>query len=434
MPKPQVRTLSVDRHDMHARLARRTAVAAMVVWAGIVAASAAALLAAANQGEGLRIVVLEGEDSVNIIGQGTAVPTVVEVRDRKDLPVSGASVVFLLGEGGTATLNAGLSQVAVATNALGQAAVTVNPLASGAVQLQVSAAFQGQTATAAIVQTNVATAAAAGGATGGAAGTAGAGGGTGGATGAAAGGGAGGGLGTGGVVGVVAGSVGAAVAGVAVARDAAPAPPVAALRITPNGLGMAGLTEYRLDASGSSDPNQDALTYEWHFGDGVRGSGVTSMHVYGAPGMYDVGLVVSDGSAQATASGTVEVGRDLNGRFLETHSHTDECGTWSITRTLDLTQQGSTLAGRMDHFGTMSRTDRCAPHHFYFSVTGNITGPLTSFARARSSSSFAILTILTAPPCVPSRRGEASYRAARQVSTCTAASIDANDLCTAQCG
>ena len=100
-------------------------------------------VATAWQGSDLRIVVLEGEDNVNIIGQGTAVPTVVEVRDRNDLPVAGASVLFLLGEGGTATLNAGLSQVAVTTNALGQAAVTVNPLASGAVQLQVSAAFQG---------------------------------------------------------------------------------------------------------------------------------------------------------------------------------------------------------------------------------------------------------------------------------------------------
>ena len=216
--------------------------------------------AAAWQGSDLRIVVLEGEDSVNIIGQGTAVPTVVELRDRNDLPVSGASVLFLLGEGGAATLNAGLSQVAVTTNALGQAAVTVNPLASGAVQLQVSAAFQGQTATAAIVQTNVATAAATGGAAGGAAGTAGAGGGTGGgaggATGAAAGGGAGGGLGTGGVVGIVAGSVGAAAAGVTVVRDAAPAPPVAVLRVTPHGVGMAGLTEYRFDGSGSSDPTR----------------------------------------------------------------------------------------------------------------------------------------------------------------------------------
>ena len=86
----------------------------------------AAAVSAAAQDAGLRIVVLEGEDSVNIIEQGTAVPTLVEVRDRNDLPVAGASVLFLLGEGGTATLNAGLQQVALTTNALGQAAVTVN--------------------------------------------------------------------------------------------------------------------------------------------------------------------------------------------------------------------------------------------------------------------------------------------------------------------
>ena len=151
---------------------------------------------AATQVEELRIVVLDGEDSVNIIGQGTAVPTLVEVRDRNDLSVGGASVVFLLGDGGTATLNAGLQQVAATTNALGQATVTVNPIASGAVELSINATFQGQTATAAIVQTNFATAAEA------AAAGAGASGGTGG-SGAAGGAGAagGGGLGAGAVAG-----------------------------------------------------------------------------------------------------------------------------------------------------------------------------------------------------------------------------------------
>ncbi len=174
----------------------------------------------AVQPEGLRIVVIEGEDSVNIIGQGTAVATVVEVRDRNDLPVSGASVVFLLGEGGTATLNAGLSQVTLTTNALGQAAVTVNPVASGAVQLSVNATFQGQAAATTIVQTNAASAAAAAGAGGGAAG------GTGGAAGA--------GLGTGAIVGIVGGAVGAglgvrqAVAG----GDSSPSIPPSAPRLT----------------------------------------------------------------------------------------------------------------------------------------------------------------------------------------------------------
>ena len=102
---------------------------------------------------------LEGGNSVNVIEQDTAVPTLlVEVRDRDDMPVAGASVRFVLGEGDAATLNAGLSQVALTTNALGQAAVVVNPIAAGAVELSVSAAFGGETATAAIVQANFATA------------------------------------------------------------------------------------------------------------------------------------------------------------------------------------------------------------------------------------------------------------------------------------
>ena len=196
---------------------------------GVVACALCALLAApalvesaAGQDADLRIVVLEGEDSVNIIAQGTAVPALVEVRDRNDLPVSGASVLFLLGEGGTATLNAGLQQVVLTTNALGQAAVSVNPIATGAVQLTVNATFQGQTATAALVQTNFATvaeAAAAGvGTTGGAGG--------GGAGGSAAGGGTGGGgLGTGAMVGIAGAAAGVGVAVAATGDDSSPPVP-----------------------------------------------------------------------------------------------------------------------------------------------------------------------------------------------------------------
>ena len=180
--------------------------------AGLLALS---IVHAAQDLDGLQIVVLDGEDNVNIIAQGTAVPTLVEVRDRNNLPVAGASVVFLLeGAGATATLNAGLSQVALTTNALGQAAVTVNPLASGAVNLTVNATFQGQAATATIVQTNFATAAQAAAAGAGTTGGTGGGGGTSAAGGA--GGGAGGGFGTGAIIGIVGAGVGAAV-GVAVA-------------------------------------------------------------------------------------------------------------------------------------------------------------------------------------------------------------------------
>jgi hypothetical protein len=177
------------------------------------------LIASAPQGQPapLRVVVIEGEDAVNIIQQKTAVRPVVEVRDRNNLPVSGALVTFSI-EGGKAASFGGASTLTVATNAAGQAAVTgLTPSAAGAFQIQVSAAFQGQVATATIAQTNVMTAAqaaAAGAASSGSAGSGAGGAGSGGAGGGGAGGAAG---GSGGLSATTVGVVGAAVAGGAVA-------------------------------------------------------------------------------------------------------------------------------------------------------------------------------------------------------------------------
>lgn len=113
------------------------------------------------QAAGLKIVVIAGEDAVNIIQQKTAVNPVVEVRDRNDLPVAGVPVTFAIA-GQNAAFGSGLQTVTVTTNAAGRAAVTgLNPLGSGTVQINVTAASQGQTATATISQTNFATAAAA---------------------------------------------------------------------------------------------------------------------------------------------------------------------------------------------------------------------------------------------------------------------------------
>ena len=162
----------------------------------------------------LRIVVIAGEGAVNIIQQKTAVAPIIEVRDRNNLPVAGATVTFSVGGSG-ASFGTG-STLTVVTNAAGQAtAAGLTPTAAGAVQINVTAAMQGQLASAAITQTNFVTAqaAAAAGSTGGAAGGGAAGGG-GGASGGAAGAGAGAG---GGISATTIGLVGAAVAGGAVA-------------------------------------------------------------------------------------------------------------------------------------------------------------------------------------------------------------------------
>jgi len=156
----------------------------------------------------LRVVVLAGEGAVNIIQQKTAVRPLVEVRDRNNVPVAGATVTFTIGGGQPAAFAGGVQTLTVTTNAAGQAAAGgLNALGSGAFQIQVQAAYQGQLATAAISQTNFATAAAAS--------QAGAASGGGGSTSGAAGGAAGG--GGGGISVTTISIIGAAVAGGAVA-------------------------------------------------------------------------------------------------------------------------------------------------------------------------------------------------------------------------
>jgi hypothetical protein len=168
---------------------------------------ALAVSIAAGQSDALRIVVIEGEDAVNIVQQKTAVAPVIEVRDRNNQPVAGAVVRFAIQHGrGTF---AGARALSVTTNAAGRAIATgLTPTGGGALQIGATATFQGQTVVATITQTNFLTAAEAA-AAGGASGTS--------ASGGAAAGGAGG--GGGGVSGTTLGIVGGAVAGGAVAAS-----------------------------------------------------------------------------------------------------------------------------------------------------------------------------------------------------------------------
>lgn len=83
-------------------------------------------------------------------------------------------------------------------------------------------------------------------------------------------------------------------------------PPVAQFTATPSS-GTSPLF-VSFDASGSSDPNGDPLTYSWDFGDQATGSGKTISHTYLDDGAYQATLTVSDAGLQAVAAKTIAVG------------------------------------------------------------------------------------------------------------------------------
>ncbi len=107
----------------------------------------------------LRIVILEGEDGVNVIKKKTAVRPIVEVRDKNNLPVAGVAVVFLLpSRGPGASFANGSKQFSGMTDVSGRiASPSLKPMGKGAFQIQVRATYQGQTATSTISQTNFST-------------------------------------------------------------------------------------------------------------------------------------------------------------------------------------------------------------------------------------------------------------------------------------
>lgn len=125
--------------------------------------------AAAQQGGGLNIVVVEGEGAINNIRQRTAREPIVQVEDRNRKPVAGAAVVFMLpDQGASGVFPNGSRTLTVMTDEKGRAVargLRPNNVA-GEMRIRVTASHQGQTAGATITQTNVlagAAAAAAGG-------------------------------------------------------------------------------------------------------------------------------------------------------------------------------------------------------------------------------------------------------------------------------
>mgnify|MGYP003303427188 FL=1 len=83
-------------------------------------------------------------------------------------------------------------------------------------------------------------------------------------------------------------------------------PPTATMSVDPSGTVKAG-SSVTFSAAGSSDPDGDSLTFEWDFGDGNTGTGLTTSHAYAQPGEYVAELAGGDGTHEATTSMSITV-------------------------------------------------------------------------------------------------------------------------------
>ncbi|MGY3794630.1 lytic polysaccharide monooxygenase [uncultured Aquimarina sp.] len=86
-----------------------------------------------------------------------------------------------------------------------------------------------------------------------------------------------------------------------------PTPPVA---IFTSDNGRCGGSEVNFSAADSYDPNGDALTYTWDFGDGTTAQGVEVSHTYSGLTSADVTLTVSDGSFSSGSTQTIDLIED----------------------------------------------------------------------------------------------------------------------------
>ena len=84
--------------------------------------------------------------------------------------------------------------------------------------------------------------------------------------------------------------------------------PTATLTASPRS-GPAPLS-VRFDASGSSDPDGQTLSFEWNFGDGIMASGSSiQTHTYQNPGRFTATVTVRDGAGgTSSASATIDTG------------------------------------------------------------------------------------------------------------------------------
>lgn len=125
--------------------------------------------------------------------------------------------------------------------------------------------------------------------------------------------------------------------------------PTASFTVTPGDA-----LEVAFDASGSSDPEGDTLSYAWTFGDGEMGEGVQVTHSYNAPGEYQVTLTVDDGRGESNAQTKTVMAGETPTAFTELTWEKVASQPYKVAEA-----QGEVMNGKLYVFGGFDSTKGC---------------------------------------------------------------------------
>lgn len=122
---------------------------------------------------------------------------------------------------------------------------------------------------------------------------------------------------------------------------------------------LMGATNLTFSVAGASDPDGDALTYAWNFGDGVTAQGPEPTHRYDVGGAFTARVTVTDSKgASTTATRTVRVAT-LNGVWDGEITRIPGSMLGADRFTLVVTHSGAAITGVWSDNG--GATNRFAP-------------------------------------------------------------------------
>ncbi|MEM9290996.1 MAG: PKD domain-containing protein [Acidobacteriota bacterium] len=157
-------------------------------------------------------------------------------------------------------------------------------------------------------------------------------------------------------------------------------PPVASFTFSCNGLTCS------FNGSGSTDDNGIA-SYQWFFGDGAQGSGVTTQHTYASANTYSVRLRVTDNAGQSDDQVRSVTVSGCGDTTLPNVSHQGSLPAYVWDEfTLRANASDNVGVTRVDFYrspsGQILCTDTTAPYECHLDANDFPTGNLTYRARA----------------------------------------------------